>query len=79
MAESAKNWPILTIFPGPGEFDAYRPYRLTWCPIGWLVGGCGTRTVSRKTPILSIVFTPALVNFSKKSLPVTKRVQLGLK
>ena len=28
-----------------------RSYRLIWCPISWLVGGCGARAVSRKTPI----------------------------
>ena len=43
--------PHLDHFPRPGEFDAYRPYWLIWCPIGWLVGGCGARAVSRKTPI----------------------------
>ena len=28
-----------------------RPCRLIWCPVGGLVGGCGARAVSRKTPI----------------------------
>ena len=28
-----------------------RPYWLIWCPIGWLVGGCGARALSRKTHI----------------------------
>ena len=29
----------------------YRPCWFIWCPVGWLVGGCGTQAVSRKTPI----------------------------
>ena len=28
---------------------------LIWCPVGGLVGGCGTWAVSRKTPINFIV------------------------
>ena len=28
---------------------------LIWCPVGGLVGGCGARAVSRKTPIYFIV------------------------
>ena len=31
-----------------------RPCRLIWCPVGGLVGGCGARAVSRKTPIYFI-------------------------
>ena len=27
---------------------------LIWCPVGGLVGGCGARAVSRKTPIYFI-------------------------
>ena len=27
------------------------PCWFTWCPVGWLVDGCGARAVSRKTPI----------------------------
>ena len=30
------------------------PCRLIWCPVGWLVGGCGPQAVSRKTPIYFI-------------------------
>ena len=33
--------------------------------IGWLVGGCGARAVSCRTPIFLIVLTPESVNFSK--------------
>ena len=33
----------------------FRPCRLFWCPVVWLVGGCGTRAVSRKTPFYFIV------------------------
>ena len=29
----------------------YRPCRLIWWPFGWLIGGCGARAVSPKTPI----------------------------
>ena len=28
--------------------------RLIWCPVGGLVGGCGARAASRKTPIYFI-------------------------
>ena len=28
--------------------------RFIWCPVGGLVGGCGARAVSRKTPIFFI-------------------------
>ena len=31
-----------------------RPCRLIQCPVGWSVGGCGARAVSRKTPIYFI-------------------------
>ena len=27
----------------------YRPCWFIWCPVGWLVGGCGARAVFRKT------------------------------
>ena len=30
--------------------------RLIWCPVGGLVGGCGVRDVSRKTPIYFIFY-----------------------
>ena len=29
--------------------------RLIWCPVGGLVGCCGARAVSRKTPIYFII------------------------
>ena len=32
-----------------------RPCRLIWCPVGGLVGGCGARAVSRKTPIYFMI------------------------
>ena len=32
----------------------YRPCRLIWCPVGWLVGGCSARAVSHMTPIYFI-------------------------
>ena len=31
--------------------NTFRHCRLIWCPVGGLVGGCGVRAVSRKTPI----------------------------
>ena len=34
--------------------STYRPCWLMWCPVGWFVGGCGERAVSRKTPIYFI-------------------------
>ena len=33
----------------------YKPCWLIWCPVGWLVGGCCARAVSRKTPINFII------------------------
>ena len=33
-----------------------RPCRLIWCPVDGLVGGCGARAVSRKTPIYFIFY-----------------------
>ena len=39
-------WPEICIFA--------RPCWLIWCPVGGLVGGCGARAVSRKTPIYFI-------------------------
>ena len=41
-------------FPRPGEIDPYRSCRLIWCPVGYLVGGCGSRAVFRKTPIFTL-------------------------
>ena len=39
----AQNWHFWSIWA--------RPCRLIRCPVGGLVGGCGARAVSRKTPI----------------------------
>ena len=38
----AQNWQFWSIWA--------RPCRLIQCPVGWSVGGCGARAVSRKTP-----------------------------
>ena len=47
--------PKTAIFaPKYAFFGTYRPYRLIWCPVGWLVGGCGAWAVSRKTPVYFI-------------------------
>ena len=43
----AQNWHFWSIWA--------RPCRLTQCPVGGLVGGCGARAVSRKTPIYFII------------------------
>ena len=45
----ARNWPFWSFWA--------RPCRLIWCPVGGLVGGCGARAVSRKTPIYFILVT----------------------
>ena len=37
----------------------YRSCWLIWCPVGWLVGGCGARAVSCKTPIFFIIINVA--------------------
>ena len=39
----AQNWKFWSFWASPG--------RLIWCPVGWLVGGCGAWAVSRTTPI----------------------------
>ena len=45
---SPEKWPIAQ--KGHWSFWA-RPCRLIWCPVCWLVGDCGVRAVSPKTPI----------------------------
>ena len=42
------------LVPKYAFLGTYRPCRLIWCPVGWLVGGFGARAVSRKTPIYFI-------------------------
>ena len=42
----AQNWHFCSFWA--------RPCWLIWCPFGGLVGGCGARAVSRKTPIYFI-------------------------
>merc|ERR1712107_412984 len=42
----AQNWHLWSIWA--------RPCMLIQCPVGGSVGGCGTRAVSRKTPIYFI-------------------------
>ena len=50
-------WPKMTKFcPKYAFLGTYnRPCRFIWCPIGWLVGGCGAQAVSRKTPIYCLL------------------------
>ena len=43
----AQNWHFYSIWA--------RACRLIQCPVGWSVGGCGVRAVSRKTPIYFII------------------------
>ena len=53
---------VTKILISPGKIRIFCPKlallfilgRLIWCPIGGLVGGCGARAVSRKTPIYFI-------------------------
>ena len=45
----AQNWHFWSIWA--------RPCRLTQCPVGGSVGGCGAQAVSRKTPIYFILLT----------------------
>ena len=55
-----------------------RSCRLIWCPIGELVGGCGVRAVSRKTPIYFI----ELITIQTKQvalLSIRKLAQMKLK
>ena len=44
----AQNWHFCSFWA--------RPCWLIWCPFGGLVGGCGARAVSRKTPIYFIYY-----------------------
>ena len=50
LPKNDQIWPKIGIF---GHFGA-RPCWFIWCPVGGLVGGCGARAVSRKTPIYFI-------------------------
>ena len=44
--------PKTAIFASKYAFlGTYRPCRLIWCPVVWLVVGCGARAVSCKPPI----------------------------
>ena len=48
-------WPKQAKFgPKYAFLGTYRPCHFIWCHVGWLVGGCGARTVSRQTPIYFI-------------------------
>ena len=44
---------------------AERPCRLVWSLVGWLVGGCGARAVSRKTPIYFISYDLIIYKYLK--------------
>ena len=57
-----QNWHFLSFWA--------RPCRLIQYPVGGSVGGCGTRAVSRKTPMYFIICTPGCWKY--KSLSVHK-------
>ena len=61
----AKVWPN---FAQNWHFCSFwaRPCWLIWCPVGGLVGGCGARAVSRKTPIFFIGFEGSKHAFGPK-------------
>ena len=42
--------------PKNAFLGTYRPCRLIWCPVAWLLGGCCAWAVSRKTPIFFICY-----------------------
>ena len=56
-SKNNKNvWPKTAKFcPKYAFLGTYRPCRLIWWPVGWLVGGCGAQAVSRKTPIYFLI------------------------
>ena len=64
FAFSSKNQDFLPdndqIWPKIGIFGQFGPCRLIRCPVGGSVGGCGTRAVSRKTPIHFIIYTMSM-------------------
>ena len=84
FASSCKNydfWPQNSHFRPKICFlqHIYRPCRLIWCPIGWLVGGCGARAITRKTPIY-FMFTVKTTKLNKKLqfiLPTVKTTKLN--
>ena len=59
--------PKTAIFaPKYAFLGTYRPCRLIWCPVGWLVGGCGAQAVSRTTPFYFIIIlnmVAQMINF----------------
>ena len=54
---------VTKLLISPGKIRIFGPKlaflfilgRLIWCPVGGLVGGCGARAVSRKTPIYFMI------------------------
>ena len=44
----------------------YRPCRLIWCPVGWLVGGCGARAVSRISQDTYLLYAFVIAYIHKK-------------
>ena len=50
----AQNWHFCSFWA--------RPCWLIWCPVGGLVGGCGARAVSRKTPIYFIICNARIIH-----------------
>ena len=57
--------PKMAIFAPKYTFlGTYRPCRLIWCPVGWLVVGCGVQAVSRKTPSYFIFLSLMITSLS---------------
>ena len=64
--------------PKMTKFGIFVHCRLIWCPVGWLVGGCSARAVSRKTPIYFICFYiwAKMMNSSKMTLREYRNVEI---
>ena len=56
----AQNWHFWSIWA--------MQCRLIWCPVGESVGGCGARSVSRKTPIYFIIDIINIIIFTLSPL-----------
>ena len=66
FAQNDQIWPKIGIFGqfGPGHAG----FNNIQCPVGGLVGGCGARAVSRKTPIYFICIICRSVFHAKHSI-----------
>ena len=65
-AKFGPKYAFLVIFcPRTTKFGIFVHCRLIWCPVGGLVGGCGARAVSCKTPIYFIIRGEILAKHSR--------------